>query len=144
MARARVELRGCASHTGRGVRHEKGEPFYTTNAADIAYFKAQGVYSVSILEDDPPAKRRPAPAPEPDPEPVDVEDEDEDEGNDLSDPSYTKSDLVAMKKKELAKLAADDFDVDLDPDKLKKSQMVAAIMKAQIDLLAAVDDDDDE
>ena len=156
--KARIQLRGCASHTGRGRKAERGKPFYTTNAADIAYYRAQGVYSVSVLESTedkpvvkpsvkPSARRAPAPAPTPAPEPEpDEPDEGEDEGDDEGeddgavDGSYTKSDLMATKKADLAQLAQDDFDLDLDPDNMTKAQMVAAILKAQIDAFADEED----
>lgn len=143
MAKARIQLKGAMSHTARGRRVEKGKPFYTTNAADIAYYKAQGGFLVTMLEEDKPKpapKRKPAPPPEPETEPEGGDEGDDEESDDLTNGSYTKSDLMAIKKADLATLAKDDFDLDLDPDNLNKSQMVAAILKAQID---AFEDEDE-
>ena len=156
--RARIELVGCLTHTARRPC-VKGKPFYTTNASDIAYFQAQGVFSVTVLEEDKPKKAKAAkpkakkaapPPPEPEPDEPEEGDEgdgdegdgdDEDEGDDLTVPSYTKSDLEATKKADLQALAADEFDLSLDPDKMSKKEMVAAIIKAQIERLEAGDEE---
>lgn len=153
--RARVELRGCLTHSARGRTVKRGEPFYTTNAADIRYYQAQADYAVTILEA--PKRKGPAPRPKkpaaapPPPPPEDEDDEDEpeseaddegeEESDDLEDTSYTKSDLEKMNKASLAELAESDFGLELDPDKLSKPKMVAAILKAQI---AALEDSEED
>lgn len=153
--RARIELVGCMSHSARGRTAQKGMPFYSTNAADIAYYQTVGEYRVSIL-DAPKAKPAPKPAPkaapkpEPKPEtpppPPPEDDEEDPETDEASEeietdeddvPVYTKTDLEKMTKAALAELAAEDFDVELDADNLRKSQMVAAILKAQIEAASA-------
>jgi uncharacterized membrane protein YfbV (UPF0208 family) len=51
MARARIELRGALTHT-RGQRSvTKGAPQVITDANEIAYYKAQTSFSVTILEE---------------------------------------------------------------------------------------------
>ena len=148
--RARIELRGCLTHTYRGRTVERGQPFYTTNPADIAYFKAQSEFAVTILADKKPA-RKPAPKPpkKETPPPATTSQEDSEEGEseeggedgsdeeseDLSAASYTKSDLEKMNKADLAKLAEDDFKLKLDINNLSKPKMVAAILKTQIEAL---------
>jgi len=140
--RARVELRGCLTHTARGRTVERGRPFYTTNPADIAYYKSCGEYAVTILESEPakPAKAKPArpaaPPPPPDDEGGEGEDggdEDEGESEDLTDAHYTKADLEKMTKPDLATLADEDFGLKLNPDNMNKPKMIGVILKAQID-----------
>ncbi len=158
--RARIELRGCTTHTCRGRKVKRGEPFWTTNVSDIAYYQAQSEFSVSILEapkPKPKPKSKPK-APAPPPPSSDEEesgDGDEDEDDDLEDAaeepeeseepeepevtsSYTKIDLQKLTKKALVGLANDDFNLELDPD-ISKSKMVRGILKAQT---ATLGDDD--
>lgn len=144
--KARVELRGCLTHSARGRTCKRGQPFYTTNAADIAYYKAQGEYSVTMLAAPPAPKAKaakPKPPPPPPPDDDDDDDDEEDgeegeepEGEDEEPASHTKSDLERMNKEALAELAETSFSLDLDPDKLSKPKMVAAILKAQIAALS--------
>lgn len=96
MAKARVELRGCMTHSGRGRTFRKGVPQIMTNPSDILYYQSQGDFSVVMLDDDPAPK---AEEPKPKtkvkvPEPVDEDepegDEDEDEGGEPEGEDETK------------------------------------------------------
>ena len=49
MARAKVELMGALTHSGRGRSFERGKPQILTGASEIAYYKAQSEFSVTIL-----------------------------------------------------------------------------------------------
>lgn len=76
MAKARVELSGCLSHTARGRTFKKGQPQVITSAADIVYYKAQPEYAVQMLDDEAPPVKTKAKALAPPP------DLDEEEGGD--------------------------------------------------------------
>jgi hypothetical protein len=100
--RAKVELIGALTHEGRGRRFERNKPQILTKPSDIAYYKAQSEFSVTMLAV--PAAAKPAPAkpgvkptaakpgakpakPAPAPEPEDTEEsedteEPEDDGED--------------------------------------------------------------
>jgi len=136
--RARIELTGCLTHTARRPC-VKGRPFYTTSASEIAYFQSQGVFAVTVLEGKPPKAKAELKPPAPSKEVEVVEEECDD--NDLTVVSYTKTDLEATKKADLQALAADEFELDLDPDRMSKKVMVAAILKAQIERLEASEEE---
>jgi hypothetical protein len=87
--RAKVELLGSETHTGRGRTIERGKPVILTNPSDIRYYQAQGGFSVTILED---ASAKPAAKPvkggkpaKPAPPPVEEDSDDDDSDDDDSD-----------------------------------------------------------
>jgi len=159
--RARIELTGCITHTGRNRKITRGEAFYTTDVSDIRYYRSLADFQVVIVEGDapPPAKpklmpRAPAVATEDHVDELDeseatAEDSDMPEDNegteddvpedDAMEPDmpvvYNRSQLEAVKKSELANIAKQDFGIDIDPDQMQKRDMVAAILRAQIDKL---------
>jgi len=55
MARARVELRGALTHTRGHRTFTKGAPQVLTDDAELAYYKAQSQFSVTMLEEPKPA-----------------------------------------------------------------------------------------
>lgn len=159
--RAKVELLGCETHQARGRSFQRGKPQILTNPSDIAYYKAQSEFSVTLLSDGTPkpaakpakAAKRPAPPPEDDDDSEDDDTEDGDEDSEDDDdtedgdedsedseddsesseasPVYKKADLEKLNKKALVELAKDDFGMDLN-EADNKSKLVAAILKEQI------------
>lgn len=152
--RARIELRGSVSHQSKFRTCQRGKPWYSTNAAEIRYYKATGGFSVTMLAPEPRPKPVAAPRPEPtgvvedDGDGLDEEDDDEGEEDESgpADSTLTQAQLLAQNKTALAELALATFNLELDTDKLSKAKMIAAIMKAQIAALEddADDDDDDD
>lgn len=115
--RARVELRGSLTHTAGARKFKKGSPQILTNPSEIAYYRAQGGFSVTMMATEKAkAKGKPVPPPE---ETGGAED------------GHTQASLNAMTKAELAGLAADEFELMLDPEDMKKADMVDAILQAQ-------------
>lgn len=135
--RARVQLKGCASHVGRGKTVKKDQIFYTTNVADIAYYQSAGVFDVLITPND---QDKPFVQPEPisnlqrnqfeDVTPKSNEVIENNAG--LVEEIYSKAGLHTIKKHEVIDIANDDFGLDVD-DSMTKPQIVALILKAQID-----------
>lgn len=117
MAKARVTLTKALAHDGRGRKFVKGQPQVIDSEADIAYYKAQSEFSVTILKDV--APKRPAKAaPEPEPE-----DDDEDEAEEI-----TAESLGKMTKTALINLAAGEpYNLALD-NEMKKAEMITAII----------------
>lgn len=118
MAKARVTLTKALTHDGRGRKFVKGQPQIIDSEADIAYYKAQSEFSVTILKDM--APKRPAKA-APEPEPSDDDDEDEVE-------EITAESLGKMTKTELINFAAcEPYNLALD-NEMKKAEMITAIL----------------
>ena len=146
--RARIELSGASTHTGGGRSCERGKPFYSTNPAEIAYYRTCGDFNVTILSSDDDARKAkrakkvttPPPPEDDEPEGDDPEDDEEDPEDGEATASYTKSALMGQNKDSLSTIAFDDFGLELDGEKLTKAKMVAAIMKAQIEALQSADE----
>ena len=117
-AKARVTLTKALTHDGRGRKFVKGQPQIIDNESDIAYYKAQSEFTVTLLKE---VAKKPAKAtPEPEPE-NDGEGEDEDE-------PITAESLGKMTKTELINFAATEpYNLALD-NEMKKAEMIAAIL----------------
>ena len=108
MAKARVELRGCMTHSGRGRTFKKGVPQIMTNPSDILYYQGQGDFSVVMLDDDP-APKTDEPKPKTkvkEPKPVDEDepkaDEPEaDEPEDATKPSMESAVIASDERKKI-------------------------------------------
>lgn len=157
--RARVELVGCLSHGSRGRTFERGRPQILTNPAEIAYYKSQAEYRVTMLQA--PAEAAPAakaskakpkkqPPQESTGEDGDGEDDEGDDGDggegeeSEGEAVYTKTMLEQQNKAALAELAKADFELELNPDSMGKPKMIAAIMKAQLAKLKKAESDPEE
>lgn len=92
--RAKVELLGSESHTGRGRTIERGKPLILTNPSDIRYYQAQGGFSVTMLDQPlPGGKGKPVPKPakgKAAPPPEDDEELDEDDSEESDDSEDTE------------------------------------------------------
>jgi hypothetical protein len=104
--RAKVELIGALTHEGRGRRFERNKPQILTKASEIAYYKAQSEFSVTMLAV--PAAAKPAPVkpgvkptaakpgakpaakPAPAPEPEESEEDTEDAEDDGEEPEESE------------------------------------------------------
>lgn len=123
--RARVELRGALTHIGQGRKFKKGSPQILTNPAEIAYYKQQGGFSVTMMA----AEKTKAKATEP------TKPADDGGGDGGAEASYTEQVLQGKTKAELSELAAETWELELDPDTMKKDDMVVAMLKAQDEVL---------
>ncbi len=115
--KARVELRGAMSHLAGGRKFLKGKPQILTNPSEIAYYKAQGGFSVTMMA----TEKTKAKA-----KPVDTGDDGDGDGD-----KHTEASLNSNTKAELQELAAEEFELELDSDDMKKADMVTAILEAQ-------------
>jgi hypothetical protein len=120
MVKARVQLTGPATWSGRGHHFRRGESKILTQPADILFFKHAGGFSVTMLEG---ATPRPPPPPDSTPE-LEVE-----ESDDVDVSGYTRADLDLQTKASLIQLANQDLGISLDMS-MKKSDMVDAILAA--------------
>ena len=127
MAKARIELRRAETYSARGRTFKKGSPVVIDSDGDIAYFKAQPEFTVTILKPVEAPKPVKASAPPPPPPPEDA-----------APAPVTAEQLSGMSKSALQKLGAGVFALDLG-DELKKPAMIAAILEAQ-----SADGDDDD
>jgi hypothetical protein len=133
--KARIVLKGCASHVCRGKRHKKDVPFYSTNAAEIAYYKNTGVFDVTIIpeeQDKPPIEEIQTINLQQDPFEDIVQNNNT---TDVSEGVYTKTILSTRKKSELIAIANDEFGLNIEDDQIKK-QIISSILKAQIDVFS--------
>lgn len=143
MARAKVKLTGCLTHTRGGRKMKKGDTVIVTSPSEIAMYEALSEYTVTRIKDAPKPKQKaskqPAPPADPPKGSGDGDGDDDEDGDEV--PTYTTAQLEARNKSELQELAFRDFDLDLDPDDLKKAVMIKEIMKAQIARAKAADEE---
>lgn len=134
MAKARVCLEKALSHECRGRVFVKGLPQVIDNDADIAYYKAQNEFTVTMLKE-----LAPKPAPKPVPVPVIEDDEEleEVEEEEYAEPEppavtkFTAESLATMTKNELVILGQGPrFNLALD-GQMKKQDLVEAILAQQ-------------
>ena len=115
MAKARVVLSKCESYEARGRKFVRGVPQIITDSREIMYYKRQGEFSVTMLQEVKAAPDKPKPKEEPKP----------------AKKSYTKSDLDSMTKTDLIRLGqSEQFNMDMESD-MKKPDMVKALLAAQ-------------
>ena len=137
MARAKIELLGSASHTGRGRKVIKGRPQFVTNPADIAYYESLPGFKVTMLGDtSKPEKKKPA---EPKGDKPKQKTADDSKGKESKPEApkkkekdkktFTAAQLKGYKKPQLVKIA-DEAGVFLEGTE-KKIDMIRAILKAQ-------------
>ena len=120
MAKARITLTKALTHDGRGRHFSKGAPQVIDNDADIAYYKAQPEFSVTLLKDAPAkAGLKPLP-PKPEAPPAD--------DNLPADEAVTAELLNKMTKTELINFASGEpYNLALD-NEMKKADMIADIL----------------
>lgn len=143
MAKARVNLEKALTYEVRGRTFQKGRPQIITSESDIAYFKNQPEFTVTMLKEVAP---KPPPTPvvvTPPPAPVvdeedgedeleeEVEEEVEDDGTPGGLTRYTAESLGAMTKLELVNLGQGPrFNLALEGS-MKKAELVEAILAQQ-------------
>ena len=109
MARAKITLTGCISYTTpRGRVWRRRETRIISDAAEIAYYRNNNEFVITIIPDAEPK----APPKSEDPK------------------AYAASTLGRMSKPELTTLAAARFNTELEAG-MRKEDMVAEILKAQ-------------
>ena len=128
MAKARVELVGSLTYDARGRNFTKGQSVIIDSDGDIAYYKAQPEFTVTMLKEVAPAAAKPAAKAEatepPEPPPS----------------KWTADELNKRTKTDLINLAAGEpFNLALN-NEMKKPDMVEAMMAA----IDGDDGDDDE
>lgn len=124
MAKARVELVRAESHEARGRVFKKRQPRVLTDDGDIAYYKLQPEFSVTMLKE---AVKKPK-VPEPEPEAPEAPETPEE---------HTEESLGKLTKTQLINLAASEpFNLALD-NEMRKADMIEAVLEA-----AEADDDD--
>lgn len=129
MAKAKVQLRHCESFTGlSGIAWVKNQARTLTNEKQIAYYKGQPEFVVTMLQE--PKPKRPAAPPAPTGNEGTGGDDGGGEGTD-NPPELTEAKLKRMSNAELVDLAAERFELALDEDEMKKADLVAAILEAQ-------------
>lgn len=125
MARARIVLRSCETFTPlSGETWRKGQARTIADPSQIAYYRGQSEFSVTILEDP-----KPKPKPEPPPDPTGGGTDGGGEGD--GDEVLTEAALGRLTKAQLVDLAAERWGLALDEDEMKKDDLVSAILKAQ-------------
>lgn len=127
MARAKVELQMGVSHTWKGRKIQRGKPQIITNASDIAYYKVQPGFKVTMLEEAEKPQKKAAPKLETPKEPEPVADNEKTQPD--APKTYTAKQLKEFTKPELAAIA-DELEIFLKGTE-KKSEMIRAILKAQ-------------
>ena len=121
MAKARVQLRHCESHTGMtGSAWIKNQSRVLTNASQIDYYKSQTEFVVTMLEEPKSKPKQAKPA-------TSSGEGDDNAGGD----GLSKAKLMRMSNAELVDFAAEKYQLALDEDEMKKSDLVAAILEAQ-------------
>lgn len=135
--RAKVELMGSETHTGRGRTIERGKPVILTNPSDIRYYQSQGGFTVTVLEDaaakpaGKPAKGKPA---KPAPPPVeDDSDDDSDSDDDAEDDSDDDADDTEADDDSEDDGEDDSADGEASPI-FKKAQLEALTKSALVEL----------
>lgn len=117
MAKARVELTKAESHEGRGRTFKKKHAQVITKEADIAYYKAQPEFTVTMLKDPPIKPKAPA--------------QESEESEETEPEVHTEESLGKLTKTQLINLGTSEpFNLAIE-NEMKKGEMIDAILIAQ-------------